>query len=514
MSESQQGLPWQLRDPKNDDTAPDVDANRDLFADDHRAVDEAKNPTAKADSPTPESRAESGHSISKSTESVLLLGESCSSVESNTMTVALTSSEILADGTNNPKRTERRASRRGRHVSPDAIARSRIRGARRRVVQALYAFQLSPTDRATLLADFRLDAEHAKVDDAYFERLLMLTLDHRSSHDESIERVAGREAGAIDPVERAVLWLAIEELQSQLTLPAAVVVAEALSIVAQFGADQSHRFVHAVLEHVSRASRPHETAERGPLPTINAPEPLSLPADLDVGGATRLAEAFEKGALVSADGNSAVTVRRAEKASRPPEAEQRARLARASPAAKPGSIASGARMRAGDVRGPRLPTDARDGTRKKVRRLPSDRGRRTRPVDENEHGRKPFDGGPRLGKGPTRDRSVPKAGGSRLRTDRRESLPDQQQKGRLPRDGQSFVRERTRTGRDVTRGAVDVDQRTSGTSGRRGGETRSDGVPRPWKAPDATVERPQSGKTPGEGADLTSPGAKEPKPRQ
>lgn len=207
-------------------------------------------------------------------------------------------------------RVATRAGRRKRAVSPETLARSRVQAARRRIVQALYAFQLSPTDRATLLADLRDDVEHAKVDDAYFERLLMRVLDHRSRHDAAIESVAGRAAAAIDPVERAVLWLAVEELESELAIPAAVVVSEALAIAGRFGAEHSHRFVHAVLEHLSRRLRPDETATRGALPRIEAPAEPRYPAGLTASGPSRLAAAIEGGVLPSADGRSQVRVRR------------------------------------------------------------------------------------------------------------------------------------------------------------------------------------------------------------
>jgi N utilization substance protein B len=62
----------------------------------------------------------------------------------------------------------------------------------------------------------------------------------------------------LDPIEHAVLWLGLHELESRLELPYRVALAEAVELAKQFGATDGHKFVNAVLDRAARELRPHE----------------------------------------------------------------------------------------------------------------------------------------------------------------------------------------------------------------------------------------------------------------
>ena len=62
----------------------------------------------------------------------------------------------------------------------------------------------------------------------------------------------------LDPVEHAVLWLGLHELQSHPELPYRVALDEAVQLTKQFGATDGHKFVNAVLDRAAQESRPHE----------------------------------------------------------------------------------------------------------------------------------------------------------------------------------------------------------------------------------------------------------------
>ena len=54
----------------------------------------------------------------------------------------------------------------------------------------------------------------------------------------------------VDPVERAILILAVHELRAHPEIPGRVVLNEAIELAREFGAPDSHRFVNAVLDRV------------------------------------------------------------------------------------------------------------------------------------------------------------------------------------------------------------------------------------------------------------------------
>jgi N utilization substance protein B len=62
----------------------------------------------------------------------------------------------------------------------------------------------------------------------------------------------------LDPVEHAVLWLGLHELEFCPDLPYRVALAEAVQLTKQFGATDGHKFVNAVLDRAARELRPHE----------------------------------------------------------------------------------------------------------------------------------------------------------------------------------------------------------------------------------------------------------------
>jgi N utilization substance protein B len=62
----------------------------------------------------------------------------------------------------------------------------------------------------------------------------------------------------LDPIEHAVLWLGLYELQSHPELPYRVALDEAVQLTKQFGATDGHKFVNAVLDRAAQESRPQE----------------------------------------------------------------------------------------------------------------------------------------------------------------------------------------------------------------------------------------------------------------
>jgi transcription antitermination protein NusB len=62
----------------------------------------------------------------------------------------------------------------------------------------------------------------------------------------------------LDPIEHAVLWLGLHELQSHPELPYRVALDEAVQLTKQFGATDGHKFVNAVLDRAARELRPRE----------------------------------------------------------------------------------------------------------------------------------------------------------------------------------------------------------------------------------------------------------------
>ncbi|MGH8118835.1 MAG: transcription antitermination factor NusB [Rhodanobacteraceae bacterium] len=138
----------------------------------------------------------------------------------------------------------------------DPVARSR---ARRRAVQALYAWELGGNPMRKVIDDFRHEQDMQIADLDYFEDLLRGVETHCAELDAGLAPYLDRDIERVDPIERAVLRLAAYELKHRLDVPYRVVLNEAVEADKRFGAEQGHTYVNGVLDKLAHAWRTVET---------------------------------------------------------------------------------------------------------------------------------------------------------------------------------------------------------------------------------------------------------------
>jgi N utilization substance protein B len=120
--------------------------------------------------------------------------------------------------------------------------------ARELLVQALYQQQLAGHSAADLVSQFAEQAGFAQADGEYFQTLLHGILADTNMLDEIIAAHAARDLKQLDPVGRAILWLACYELIRCPGVPTRVVLDEAIELAKTYGATDSYRFVNALLD--------------------------------------------------------------------------------------------------------------------------------------------------------------------------------------------------------------------------------------------------------------------------
>jgi transcription antitermination protein NusB len=134
--------------------------------------------------------------------------------------------------------------------------------ARRLTLQALYQIQINPHSWQDIQKQFAADPEAERVDLDYFRTLLAAIAPNREALDVRLARLCEIPPAELDPIEHAVLWLGLHELESCPDLPYRVALAEAVLLAKQFGATDGHKFVNAVLDRAARELRPHEYGEK------------------------------------------------------------------------------------------------------------------------------------------------------------------------------------------------------------------------------------------------------------
>ena len=139
----------------------------------------------------------------------------------------------------------------------DTAARSR---ARRRALQALYAWQLSSSPVEKVIEQFRAEQDMEIADLEYFEALVRGVAGHAAELDAVLVQFLDRTMEQVDPIERAVLRIAGFELAHRLDVPWRVVINEAIETTKRFGAEQGHTYVNGVLDRAAAEWRAQEIA--------------------------------------------------------------------------------------------------------------------------------------------------------------------------------------------------------------------------------------------------------------
>ena len=143
----------------------------------------------------------------------------------------------------------------------DPVLRTR---ARRRALQAVYAWQVSGGEATAVIAQFAHEQANEVADLEYFEDLVRGVITHRRALDEAMQPFLDRGIEEVDQIERAMLRIAGYELQHRIDVPYRVVIDEALKTVKRFGSEHGHTYVNGVLDRAAATWRATEVqAPRG-----------------------------------------------------------------------------------------------------------------------------------------------------------------------------------------------------------------------------------------------------------
>ncbi len=134
----------------------------------------------------------------------------------------------------------------------DPVLRTR---ARRRALQAVYAWQLSGASARDIVTQFAHEQAREIADLAYFEDLVHGVETHRGTLDAALAPHLDRGIDEVDPIERAALRIAAYEFAHRQDVPYRVVINEALESVKRFGSEHGHTYVNGVLDHLAAELR-------------------------------------------------------------------------------------------------------------------------------------------------------------------------------------------------------------------------------------------------------------------
>ena len=153
---------------------------------------------------------------------------------------------------------------------PSDMRRASARAARTRArgfaVQALYQVMVgrNPPDEVDSFTR-ELSGFH-KADSVHFDALLHGCAAQAESLDARILPLLDRKMSDISPIEHAILWIGVYEMQHCIDIPWRVVINECIELAKEFGGTDGHKYVNAVLNGLAPSLRPLEVAADKPAP--------------------------------------------------------------------------------------------------------------------------------------------------------------------------------------------------------------------------------------------------------
>ena len=127
--------------------------------------------------------------------------------------------------------------------------------ARRYALQAMYQWQISSATIADIQMEFMNYHIDKKLDLEYFKELINGVPQCQQEIDQEMQPFLGRPLLEIDPIELAVLRIAVYELLKRPDVPYRVIINEALELTKKFGSIEGFKFVNGVLDRVAKKTR-------------------------------------------------------------------------------------------------------------------------------------------------------------------------------------------------------------------------------------------------------------------
>lgn len=130
--------------------------------------------------------------------------------------------------------------------------------ARRRALQAVYAWQVGGYDMRQVEQQFAHEQDAETADLEYFHAIIFGIESGHAELDAALSTYLDRPMAQVDPIERAVLRIAAWELTHRIDVPYRVVLNEALELARRFGNEQGHAYVNGVLDQLATRLRAAE----------------------------------------------------------------------------------------------------------------------------------------------------------------------------------------------------------------------------------------------------------------
>ena len=129
------------------------------------------------------------------------------------------------------------------------------RYARVLAVKGLYHRQVNQVDIERIVEVLLTEEEYSKADANYTRNLLQSAITQSDEYYRDIETSLDRPLTQISPIEKAILLIAMVELNETSEVPFKVVINECVELAKQFGGTDGYKYINGVLDRYLKGCR-------------------------------------------------------------------------------------------------------------------------------------------------------------------------------------------------------------------------------------------------------------------
>lgn len=144
------------------------------------------------------------------------------------------------------------------HQKNEGLNPNARHNARRYALQAIYQWQVADTALVDLEFEFLRNQIERKTDLEYFKEIIHGVHKMHPQLDAEMQPFLARSIKEIDPIELAVLRIAIYEILQRPDIPYRVIINEALELTKKFGSIEGYKFVNGLLDRIVKKNRATE----------------------------------------------------------------------------------------------------------------------------------------------------------------------------------------------------------------------------------------------------------------
>ena len=147
-----------------------------------------------------------------------------------------------------------------RSVSPKKVNPKHL--SRCCAMQAIYQWQFTHLPIDDVIMQFLTEHDLGKANKNYFKTLAEGVVNNIAEIDALLTPKLDRDMAELNPVELAVLRIAVYEFQHHIDVPFKVVINEALEVAKEYGAIDGFKFINGVLDALAPELRSVEAQQK------------------------------------------------------------------------------------------------------------------------------------------------------------------------------------------------------------------------------------------------------------